>query len=428
MKINSMSHFNIREMIKTVFTTAALTFAVLQATAAPFVITGKVLFPDRSAAEGAIVTLVAPEDASVPKQTDTVATDGSFKMQIGGSLGFTRLLNIIAQKPGYQPDTLKKVISSTFVLEDIILVPENTTIYKPYLNLIAQSDAGNNLVAWQRPKNMDIDYYVIKRKNAKGIFDSIGKVEYDAMYSTYEDTKEGIAQNQYYQIEAVFNDKKRSLPSNTRKTFELSFGRYSLDRSLLLDFSLSFFDGIDYPADEISTVTLLRSYNGSVFDTIASKQLSTITYITVDSLLPDDTLKRTGKYLYKMCVNYKDTVFPGVLKSDSGPFSQSMSNLAEAIILDSDIGADPVDPTVAPLRLFNDFGIARVYPVPAYGSFTVESEGTAQLVVSAITGETVLEIPFAKTVTVSDRRLIPGIYCISVICNGETKTFLQVIK
>lgn len=415
-------------MIKTVFTAAALALAVLQANADPYIIKGKVLFHDRTPAIGTKVTIVAPEDPAVQKQSVTVEPDGSYQLQIGGFFEVTRLLNIIAEKTGYQSDTLKKVISSSFVLENIFLIPNDMTIYKPYLNLIAQTEAGNNLVAWERDKNMDIDYYIIRRKSINGIYDSIGTVDYTDMYSTFEDLENGIAENQFYQIEAVFNDKTRSLPSNTRKTFELNFNRIPIDRSMRLTFSRTFFDGIDYPANEISTVQLLRSKDGLKYDTIGNKELKEITYNDVDRLIPDDTLNRAGRYRYKVCVNYFDTVYPGVLKSESGPFSQSMSNLAEAIILDSDIGTDPVDPTGTPLRRLNDFGIARVYPVPSQGSFTAESNGAAQLTVSAITGELLLEVPFNKSVTVSDRRLVPGIYHVSIICDGETKTFLQVIK
>lgn len=416
-------------MIKKVFTTLATVLVIAQTSYAAYNITGKVVLADRTPAVGAIVTISAPEDATVQTQNTTLGVEGSYKLSIGGTLfDYTRLVDIKVEKAGYQTILLSKVISSSFVVEDIVLVPNNATFYKPYLNLIARSETGKNIVAWERDKDKAIDYYTIKRKNANGIFDNIGKVEYEAMYSIYIDETADVSFSQYYLIEAVFTDGTISVPSNTRKSFELNFDKIPLETSLLLDFSRSFFDGLDYPANEISRVQMLRSYNGGTFDTIADKLLSDITYADVDSIVPDDILKRTGKYQYKVCVNYKDTVFPAILKSESGPFSQSMSNLAEAIILDSDIGTDPVDPTGTPLRRLNDFGIARIYPVPTYGSFTVESGGAAELIVSALTGETVLELPFTKTVTVSDRRLIPGIYSVSVICDGETKTFLQVIK
>lgn len=415
-------------MIKSVLTAAALVFAVMQSNADPYIIKGKVLYADRTAAKGAKVTISAPEDALAQKKDVIVSDDGSYQIAIGGSLEYIRLIDIIAEKSGYTPDTLHKVINSSIVLEDIFLTPLNTTIYKPYLNLIAQSDAGNNLVAWERDKNRDIDYYIIKRQNADGIFDSIGKVEYDAMYSLFEDTDAKIKQNQFYQIEAVFTNKTRSLPSNTRKTFELTLNSSSLTKSVLLKFDMAVFTGLDYPAEEVSTVQLLKSSDGKRFAAIGEKRLADITYNDVMELLPSDTISKAGTYYYRVVVNYKDTVFPSALKSDSGPFSQSMSNLAEAIIEGSDIGEDPMDPTNSPVRKLNDFGIARVYPVPTSGTFTVESTGASRLVVSSLTGETVLDLPFDTRLTVSDSRIIPGTYHVAVICGGETKAFLQVIK
>ena len=60
----------------------------------------------------------------------------------------------------------------------------------------------------------------------------------------------------------------------------------------------------------------------------------------IDSIPQQNTsytiLKSDNKKKYRVAAVFADTCVVGRLKSDSGPFSQSMSNLSEAIVLSSD--------------------------------------------------------------------------------------------
>ncbi len=415
-------------MKRLILTSASIAFVILQGIAFPFNITGKVYFQDRTVADGAIITLTAPEDNTVQPKSDTIGSDGTYQFSIGNFFEPPRLIDIKVEKTGYQTLNISKVIIRSFVLEDLFLVEEGMDVYKPYLHIIAKSESGHNLVAWEREKDLDINYYIVKRKNLSGVFDSIGNVKYNAEYSIYIDQEADVIHSSFYQIEAVFNDGTKSLPSNTRKSFELTFDLLNDKKPISLVFDLQIFEGLEYPADEISTVQLLKSTDGRTFDTLGEKFLNEITYEELFMLLPPDTLRKAGKYMYKVRVNYKDTCYPGVLKSDSGPFSQSLSNLAEAIILDTDINGDPIDTTSSPVRSSGDFGNIQVYPIPSDGKFVVESAGQSRVIITSLSGETIIDLPFENRISVTDSRIIPGIYTVSVIGNGETKMFRQVIK
>lgn len=412
-------------MKKTILTLLGFILALLQVTAAPFVISGKVLHLDRTFAEGTKVTI------SDPAGEKTGLTDkyGQYSIEYGGFFEETRLLDIKIEKQGYRKIELSKVIASSFGMEDLVLVPDNEVAYKPSIGLIAQSEYGNNIVAWERDKRLDIEYYIVKRKNEKGVYDSIAMVNYHEENSLYLDREAKNDRSYFYQIEAVFTNGKKSVPSDARKSFNLNYEIQKNGNSVELVFDFALFNGMDYPATHLSTVDLLRSDNGAEFKVIGSEKVANISYKTVEDLIKPDTLREAGKYIYQVAVNFHETCDPSInrLKSDSGPFSQSLSNLAEVIIKEEDVNGDSTDPTT-PVRSLTDFGLSRVYPIPSNESFTAEANGVAQLVISALSGVTVLDTEFKNQITVSSNTLAPGMYKVSITENGKTKTFTQVIK
>jgi hypothetical protein len=90
---------------------------------------------------------------------------------------------------------------------------------------------------------------------------------------------------------------------------------------------------------------------------------------------------------YRVVFDLPNTIAPSALKSDSGPFSQSLSNLSEAIAL---TGGE-----------LNTSFEAKIYPVPAQNyvtvSFTAHSASDYRLRILATDGRTVFEKSYKAT-------------------------------
>jgi hypothetical protein len=389
------------------------------------VISGKVKAWDNETVAGAVVTITCQDDYDAEPQKQTLDADGqySFSFTLSQHMISTRLYDLEVELGGYGIIEISKVISKSFRLEDIYLLPEFTEVYKPRLPIIAQSEAGHNIVAWERTAGKDISYYIVLRKNESGIFDSIGKLGYDEQYSLFIDSLNTSPAGAVYQIQAVYTSGGKSLPSNTAKSFKLqlkesNFYDYN-DVVYEIEFEVDLFDGVDYPAEDIRDVELYRSADGGEFRMLIRKNADELDYQDVLEMLPPDSLKTSGRYTYKIVVNYKDECLPeriNGLKSDSGPFSQSISNLAEAIISIETVGND------------TKTAAASMDPVPATNGFTVRSKGKSEVAIYSVTMEPVYKAEFTDILFIDTRTFYKGLYIVSVKSAEKTESFRQIVE
>jgi len=105
------------------------------------------------------------------------------------------------------------------------------------------------------------------------------------------------------------------------------------------------------------TVTKYQIYvisKGKTIDTLYASD-------ALNSEMLSQTYKEHKKgYKYRIAFDLPDSVFTGKLKSDSGPYSQSLSNMAESELVSSTI-------------LDGDFEVT-LYPVPANSELHIKAE------------------------------------------------------
>lgn len=392
-------------------------------------ISGRVLCYGGESPAGAKITVSSPDDFLGEAKAATLTETGeySFSFTISDWAVSTRLYDFKIIFLGYTDVEFSKVISNSFRLADIYLKPSMLEVYKPKLDLLAQNEPGVNIVAWERTKDMDIDYYIVYKKNDNSIFDSVGTVAYTADNSIYKDSFPSADKSDYYRIEAVFNNGDKSLPSNVVKSFFLDIDNNDnqIDTVTIM-FDVALFEGLEYPADDLGEIELQRSIDGGRFETVSKKSLENVKYSDVWGLLPNENLGEAGIYQYRTLLHYSDTCYPGVLKSDSGPFSQSISNLAESIITEEQVSeSDKPSGATSVSGISSEFAVE---PNPATDGFTIYAPGTAKALVYGLTGEVLLSTSFSSKLYIASGELFSGIYLISVSSEGETKVFRQVVK
>gem|GEM_PF-3050312 len=409
-----------------------LFFVPFMANAIEIKVSGIVALYDGNSPVGAKITMVSEVDEFLTGSATVSEESGSYVVSLDVDDDFyspTQLYDITISMSGYTNFEISKVISSDFRMEDVVLVPVGTDAYKPYLDIIAKSSTRKNIVAWMRDKNMNIDYYIVKRKNESGYYDSIASVDYSAELSLYIDEESDESKSYFYMIQAVFNDGSKSLESNTQKSFFLDVKAYSIreNNGREIDFDLDVFEGLDYDLiDKVDRVEIQKSIDGVDFLTYLEFKMADVDYDNYWNYLKEDTLFLAGTYTYKAILHYKEECDPSVLKTDSGPFSQSISNLAEAVVEDTTTTVDPNPTSESELDLSSE--IISVFPIPTSGAFSISGPKNSVVTVMTVVGEVVGTYSFDEKLTFHAGYFVPGIYLLAVENNGVIKRYRQIIK
>jgi len=271
---------------------------------------------------------------------------------------------------------------------------------------VDSTTATNTIIAWERSKNAGIKGYIIYRGgNSKDVWDSIAYVP--ATEKSYFVDKNVNVNIQAYQYSMVTVDSNnlRSNRSSTHTTMHLMTGVNLQNKPQLW--------WTPYVGADVESYIIYRmNQTTGKLDSIGSSILTSYTDIDPESDSKD----------YRVGIRFSKEINPKHLKSDSGPFSVSLSNMAESELVDAPIVA--IDAQV------------KAYPNPTSGKFTIEINGedahdySIQLINTL--GEIVLETKLGKfsnkQVSIDASSLSQNVYQIKIICDKKVITMPLIIS
>ncbi len=198
------------------------------------------------------------------------------------------------------------------------------------------------------------NYKVIREGNKTDIYDTIATVPFDSL-SIHIDTQSDVSKLTYkYALITENTCGIRSPLSTVHETVKLRITKNIYGKA-----------GLEWhkyqPENIYQTLGVYRIEQGALV-LLDSLSVSNSTYT-------DDQYQAGNEYRVAIFLN--DSVTPSRLKSDSGPFSQSMSNIDEAITLGSPLALANTDMFVYPNPSHGAVNIAIINAQPVAYSVTV---------------------------------------------------------
>jgi len=257
------------------------------------------------------------------------------------------------------------------------------------------------IIAWERSQNAQIAGYIMYRGTGSvGKWDSIGYVS-STQRSLFVDSAVNV-QKQAYQYAMVTVDVcgNRSAKSTVHTTMHLMTGVNLQNKPQLW---WTPYEG----ADVSSYIIYRKNKTTGQLDSIASSIL--MSYTDIDA--------PAGTVDYRVGIRFANDINPDNLKSDSGPFSLSLSNMAESELTES---------TISKLN-----GIV-LYPNPVRHSamLTLPSIGSYLIDICNTLGQSVLKsikVENSNSIELNVSQLSAGVYSIKVQGNTTVST-LQFVK
>lgn len=241
--------------------------------------------------------------------------------------------DIILSKSGYTNDTVKLTLINTpgtTTMPTRILSPEGIELYKPDICIVTNINK-YNYVVWDRYTGENIDYYIVYKENHTTFqFDSIGKIDFENE-SVFEDTIPTKGLSDKYQIIAILENGTASNLSDESSSINLTL---TVNNNIV---SLNWINNIEiigFNADLYDTLRVFRSTDSKKYDTIKEYNLANFVDIK-DIMNITDTILNSGTYSYQVGLSLKNPCESQIThtKTESGPFSQSLSNIAESNVV-----------------------------------------------------------------------------------------------
>ncbi|MBK8808267.1 MAG: T9SS type A sorting domain-containing protein [Bacteroidales bacterium] len=231
----------------------------------------------------------------------------------------------------------------------IVGVTENTkleTVYLPKVNTIKHiciitrdEKTDNNMIVWERSAAADVAYYIISKFNFTTLkYDSIGIRVHDSL-SVFTDKNTSKDKADKYILTAVSSNGEKSLPSTPKRTLYLD---YTTTQALIGDSvelelkirGLSEFNQL-YKPDSVYLwegfdslkMNISQRYEFQNYLRTAETNISEV--VANDRIFLKKRIHKRDKKFLRVVFTYNDVCSPAILKSDSGPYSQSLSNIAE---------------------------------------------------------------------------------------------------
>jgi uncharacterized protein YjdB len=275
------------------------------------------------------------------------------------------------------------------------------TILKPYAEPLGVATVITNskiVLAWNRTSNKNTaSYEVLRESTAAGVFDIIGKKAFNDDSYVVDSNVNAISKQYTYKLKTIDNCKDTA-ESIVHKTMVLSASYSQSQKANNLIWKG--YEGIS--SLKLSTYFIYR--NGVKIDSIAASS-------TNGDNIYNDTIGVVGD---KYFIAYKlpDSIITTKVKSDSGPYSQSLSNLAESQL------------TAISINELNAHVIA--YPNPSSGYFSLfivsKKPGNFKVTINNALGETVFEtqtgLTAEKLVNIQASGLANGLYILKVEAQG----------
>ena len=270
---------------------------------------------------------------------------------------------------------------------DTVLV----TVLRPYREQIGvvtyDSLYGKKvIISWNRHDNKRTDRYVLYRDNGRNGWDSIAGIPFNAP-SRIVDSVANLDVKAYRYKLVTIDQTCHNQDSSIHRTMHVS---PILRSDKKIDIQWNTYIGYS------SIYYTVMRYNFDGTTTKIADQSGDAEILTVTDLNP------TPKARYRVLYGLPETIYPSLLKSDSGPFSQSLSNLAESEFVGVSINELNADVTA--------------YPNPSNGELSIlvtsKTAGTFILTLSNTLGEIVAKAQTGLT----QEALVP--FDVSNLSNG----------
>lgn len=290
--------------------------------------------------DGITVTIYSAEGKKVIVTTTTNAL-GFYKVEATipeTTMGLYAAL-ITYKKDGYDSTAQTKLGQSNIssvTLDNVYLVKTGETAAKSEICLVTKdSQSKNNLVVWEKSSATNIKGYIIwKRNNESMLYDSL---DYVTNTFVYEDVKSSKELSEVYKLQTVFTDNTLNLPSNPQKSLQIMLNKGSFENKTVLNIDLEELNLADatifndlkidsiyvYRGTTPENLKIVQRFSGIILKNIISESNQKITSDTI-------TASEALSFIYRVGFLLSTPCHGNSLKSDSGPFSQSLSNMAEA--------------------------------------------------------------------------------------------------
>ena len=292
--------------------------------------------------------------------------------------------------------------------------------YLPQIGVVTVDTAvgvNKNMIIWERKNDATIESYnILKASTINGQYSVIGNVLQTADYSVFRDPKTipgNINDNVFYKIEAVYKDASKSPQSYPKAPFSLNVSLKDGKNA-----NLSFINKNDIPLFDhglYKSISIFRADgNSKKFNEFKKFDFATSESTALIEMLAGwtDQLDALSKYIYLVVGELNTSLYTDKshMKSDSGPFSQSMSNLAESQLT--------LDNVIAELGL-------SAYPNPSNGIVTITVPEDGEILVLNSIGQTVSKVVVTKGISQIEIQS-SGIYTILLKASNVYKTKVAV--
>ena len=251
--------------------------------------------------------------------------------------------------------------------------------------------SGKNLITWEKTPGVGtVSFTIYKETNIAGNYEFIGSVPFDSVSSFVDKNSNPIIRADRYKISCVNSFGLESRQSTNHKTMHLNINK-GLGNSYNLIWD-------NYEGFPFSTYNVYRGTASDNMMLIASLPSNLISFTDLQT-------PANSNIYYQVAVVKSDPCVPNSkLKSDSGPFSQSLSNLAESELTTSTLtfSAKPF----------------TVFPNPAQTFITINTANSVSKVVDIIiydeNGRKIMETTIETPSNVDLKSINPGVYLIEI--------------
>ncbi len=273
---------------------------------------------------------------------------------------------------------------------------------------------GKNMIVWEKtPGEGTISYNIYREGNVIGQYEFIGNRPYDNLSIFIDNTSNPKTKSYRYKLSAVNSFGTESRLSPEHKTMHLTV---NIGQDNAINLLWDAYEGFN-----LTTYNVYRGTSWGTMSLIASLPANLTSFT-------DLTPPQGVKVFYFISVIKESACSPqvGRLKSTSGPFSQSISNLEDNRLKDTDI--DDVNQIISTIE---------VHPNPVFDDaiidFTLDAESLVNIALNDITGRT-LQIIENKMLKLGEHHINidlsgynPGVYYLIINTKGET-TSKKIIK
>jgi PKD repeat protein len=278
---------------------------------------------------------------------------------------------------------------------------EHKLAHIPSIGVVTKSESAKNLVAWDRYRGYNIAAYRVYRQVTATSYEMIDEVPFNEFSYSIDENSFPEKQSYTYRITSIDSCGTESGYSDAHTA---PFLQYSLKGTdVELKWNRYLIDGVER-ADVVSYI-IYRGKKDGKLDSIGTVQKNALSFIDYGGAA------HVGN-VYQIAVVLNKTIEPEKLKSDSGPFSQSLSNLSEAIISTVSAG------TNARVSLLAN-------PVSSYLAADISGDASASFRLITSTGIIVADGP-AELLTGKGLyvgNLPSGIYMLEIVAGGFTYNF-----